>query len=182
MVLIAAAAIHASAAAQDDKDTAEASPQTQNIDEQQRDSRWLWGGGLGFGWSEYEWRLHVSPQAGYRINDYFVLGGGLSYSYYKGRGGFDYRTNLFGVNGTVRFFPVRRIFIFAQPEVFFQWGKAWGYKVSSDPFFCMPMGAGVVFPVGRGGVFVSLSYDVIQNRYSPYGDNINASVGYMFRW
>ena len=146
------------------------------------EGRWMFGGGVGFGIGDDEWNLQISPQVGYRVTNMLVLGGGISYGYFEGRGWYDYSSNILGVNGLLQFYPIRNMSIFAQPEVCYQWGRSDGRTVDIDPVFCLPLGVGFVIPVWNGGITVSFSYDVMQARYSPYGNRIACSVGYMFRW
>lgn len=146
-------------------------------------NRWILGGGLGFSWGTYEWSMLVSPQLGYQVTDRLVLGGGISYSFYKGRGGFNYKANNFAINGFAEFYPVRNFFIFAKPEINYQWWRWAGHEPQNrGPFFCMPVGAGYVVRLGGSvDMVLSLWYDVVQNRYTPYGDKIGYSLGFRFR-
>lgn len=146
------------------------------------EGRWVLGGGIGFSWGDHEWSLQLSPQIGYRVARMLVLGGGISYGYFEGRRWDDYRSNLLGINGLAQLYPVRYIVLFAQPGVYYQWGRSHGHSVDLDPVFCLPLGVGGVIPVWRGGIMISFSYDVVQNHHSPYGDRVNCSVGYLFNW
>lgn len=145
--------------------------------------RWGFGGSLGFSVSSGEWGLHVSPQVTYRLSSVVQLGLGVTYSYYEGRDYGDYELNYFGVGALLRVYPVRNLFVFARPEVHRRWGTVYRYETKSETFACLPLGLGYSVPLGpRSAMNVSFFYDVIQNRYSPYGDRVSYSVGYSFGW
>jgi hypothetical protein len=40
------------------------------------------------------------------------------------------------------------------------------------------IGGGIVIPSGRGSVIMSVSYDVLQDKNSPYGNRAIYNVGY----
>ncbi|MDL2319872.1 hypothetical protein LJC45_01930 [Alistipes sp. OttesenSCG-928-B03] len=157
------------------------SRQAETTTRTQRENRWEVGGSLGVSFADSEWGINVAPQIGYRITDWFTFGGGMRYNYYEGRGRYDYNLSYFGMNLYARAYPIRYIMLFVQPEVFRRWGQTYGYSDRSEVFMAMPVGAGVVIPAGRGGVTISFYYDVLQNRYTPYGNRISMSVGYSFR-
>lgn len=146
------------------------------------ESRWTFGGSFGMSFGNGEWGLQASPQVGYRVSSMVSVGMGMSYSYFEGRDWGDYQLNYFGLNANIRIYPVQRFLIFAQPEVHRRWGREGRQDIRTETFMCLPLGAGVSVPVGmRGEMTVSLYYDVIQNRYTPYGNRISCSVGYNFR-
>lgn len=154
------------------------------------EGRWQFGGGVGFSWGSSEWSIQLSPQIGYRVARMLVLGGGVTYGYfedrvnyyYEGHGWSNYKANMIGVNGLAQFTPSRYVNLFMQPEVTCQWARAYGERVESDPVFSLPVGVGFMLPVWRGGITLSFYYDVVQNRYSPYGNRVQCSVGYLFTW
>lgn len=142
---------------------------------------WEFGGNIGLSFGDYT-SVNISPQVGYRFNRYFGLGGGISYNYYDDKD-YDYSLNYLGFNIYGRIYPVRYLMVFAQPEFHKRWGSVHGVDTKNEYFSCMLLGVGGIIPVGpRSAMTVSAYYDVSQNKYSPYGDNIGYSVGYTFNF
>ncbi len=136
------------------------------------------GGTIGFGLSDTYSMVNISPQVGYRFNQYFSAGGGIGYIYYGYKGGYsDYTYNYLGANLYARVNPIRYIALQVQPELYRVWGK--GLESRVVPTFLV--GAGGTIPIGyNGGVNVMVFYDVVQNDYSPYSIEPFLSVGYVF--
>lgn len=146
-----------------------------------RKGTWEFGGSLGLSFGDYT-NINISPQIGYRFNQYFSLGGGVSYNYYDDKD-YDYSLNYLGFNMYMRIYPVRYFMIFGQPEIHRRWGSIHGEDNKSEVFSCMLVGAGAIIPMGaRSGMTISVHYDVSQNKYSPYGDNIGYSIGYTYNF
>lgn len=162
----------------------EPSTQARTASARERDGqrRWSLGGSLGFTLSDSQWGLQLSPQIGYLVARGLRVGGGFTYSYIGGRHGWDYRQNTLGVNGLVHIYPWRYIVLTVQPEAIYSWGRVGGRSVETDLVPCLPVGAGAVIPVWRGGITFTVYYDVLQDHRSPYGSKLNTSVGYMFYW
>ena len=146
---------------------------------QQNGGRWELGGSFGFGFGDSQTSLNVSPQVGYRLTNYLTVGGGPSYAYYKYKH-LDIKSNYLGLNAFARLHPIQYLQVFVQPEIFRRWGKIGNVKDVEKTFGALLVGGGVLIPVVRGGILVSVYYDVIQNDYSPYKDDLMYSVGYTF--
>ncbi|MDL2323081.1 hypothetical protein LJC52_03745 [Bacteroidales bacterium OttesenSCG-928-A17] len=138
------------------------------------------GGNFGFSFGKSQisgnyTSLNISPQVGYRFHPKFSAGFGPSYIY-RGYSSGDYSENYGGLTFYGRYRPIRQIQILAQPEFYRTWGNNFDSRFVSS----LLLGAGVIVPVGSGGISFSLAYDVLQNDYSPYWEQIVYSVGYVF--
>lgn len=155
--------------------------------------RLFFGGnfGLSFGNSTF---VNVSPIVGYKINDYFSAGGGVNfiYSAFTTRDGYGNKlyTDSYGTAGLgvfARVYPVRFLFAQVRPEMNYVWGKIKYYgsnpSESKYPGKWVPsllVGGGVAMPAGRGAIMLSLQYDVVQDKRSPYGTKPFVSLGFNF--
>jgi hypothetical protein len=148
------------------------------------------GGSLGASFGNYTF-VNVSPQVGYMFNQYITAGAGINYIYnsYKYSNGDRDNYSFAGVNLFSRVFPVRFLFLSAQPEINYSWGKIKYGNYTSEPDYKYPgewvpaflIGAGAVLsPGGKGGIFLSLQYDVVQNGRSPYGTVPYFNIGFGF--
>ena len=146
---------------------------------QTNDGRWVLGGSLGLGISDTQTAVNISPQIGYRVTDYLTVGGGPAYAYYKYKH-IETHSNYLGMNAYARINPIQYLQVFVQPEVFNRWGKTRGIEDDNKVFATLLVGGGVLIPVVRGGIVVSVYYDVIQDDFSPYRDEVMYSVGYAF--
>ncbi|WP_336515889.1 hypothetical protein [Pollutibacter soli] len=157
-------------------------------------SKLFFGGyfGISFGNSTF---VNVSPQVGYRFNNWFAAGAGVNFIYsnflyYDIYGNKDYRYEYgsTGLNIFGRVYPIQFAFLQLQPEINYIWGKekfynpAFEYKL--DPKFrpTLLAGVGAAIPAGRGAILLMLQYDLIQseNPASPYGRNPFFSMGFTF--
>lgn len=143
--------------------------------------RWEFGGSFGFGLGTSQNSISINPQIGYRLTDYFTVGGGINYAYYRYKD-WDITSNYLGLNAYGRFTPIRYMQLFAQPEVYRRWGKTRGISDKESVFATLLLGGGIVIPVVQGGIAVSVFYDVIQDKDSPYRDDLMYSVGYTFHF
>lgn len=159
-------------------------------------SRLVFGGNLGASFGDYTF-VNLSPQVGYMFNRYITAGAGVNYLYqsvkYYDNSGRDFARNNIsyaGLNLFTRISPVRFLFISAQPEMDYSWGKLKYKGAYSDrmaeklggkfvPVFLVGAGA-VLSPTGKGGMFVSVQYDVIQSDRSPYGTKPYLNIGFGF--
>ena len=152
-------------------------------------SRLVYGGqvGFGFGSNDY-WAVYLSPQLGYRLTDRITVGAGISYAYAQENFDFYYeykrKQNQFGLNTYAEFYFLKRFFVSARPEVFYQ-RQTWRYfdehgiqqKVAENNYIpAVVLGIGVHFKP----VILSLSYDIIQDSLTPYGDTVFLSIGFRF--
>lgn len=157
-------------------------------------SRLVFGGVVGATFGDFTF-IQVSPQVGYAFNDYFTAGGGINFIFssekYRNFNGdelYKYEYGYAGLNVFARAFPVRFLMVSAQPEVNYNWGTI-KYNTPNTPdakidagfIPSLLLGAGVVLPTGgRGGLMISLQYDVIQDERSPYGSNAFVNFGFSF--
>lgn len=140
-------------------------------------SRLSVGGSFGLSFGNDYTSLNISPQLGYTVNQYFSWGGGVGYSYYR----WDYQRekisyNYMGFNLFGRVCPISVIALQIQPEIY----RMWGNSIDSRTVPCILAGGGVYIPAGRGAMSAMIYYDLIQDDYSPYRDQIVYSVGYVF--
>lgn len=149
----------------------------------------FFGGNLGLGFGSHQTYINVSPQAGYRFNDYLAAGAGINfiYSSYK----YDWlslRQNLgvAGLNIFGRVYPVQFILVQVQPELNYVWGKekydnGTEFKLDSRFVPSLLVGGGAAIPMGgRGAMIVMLQYDLLQRPLNPYGENAFLTIGYNF--
>ncbi|HVT84397.1 MAG TPA: hypothetical protein VHD35_04300, partial [Chitinophagaceae bacterium] len=149
------------------------------------------GGNFGMTFGDYT-LINVSPQLGYRFNQYLAAGAGINFQYVslKER---DYYTGdpidrisqeVIGMNIFGRVYPFRQLMLQAQPELNYIFGKIKYYnppsKTNLDAAIVpsLLLGGGVVFPAGNGGFIVSIFYDVLQKPNSPYSDKPFFNFGY----
>lgn len=142
-----------------------------------RAGKWILGGSCGVSFGDYT-SIDVSPQIGYRWNEFFSAGGGVSYNYHHSSNRYD--MNYLGVNVFGRVNLVRYIALQIQPELKGSWGKSYEKKIDFRYVPTMLVGGGGVIPTGTGSISMMFYYDVIQDKYSPYGKNWVCSVGYSF--
>jgi hypothetical protein len=157
-------------------------------------SRLVFGGVIGASFGDFTF-VQVSPQVGYAFSQYFTAGGGINFIFssekYRNINGdelYKYEYGYAGLNVFARVFPVRFLMVSAQPEVNYNWGKI-KYNTPNTPdakidgafIPSLLLGAGVVLPTGgRGGMMISIQYDVVQDERSPYGRNAFVNFGFTF--
>ena len=121
--------------------------------------------------------IALGPQLGYVFSDLLLMGVGMKYHHIRiNRTSYNVRSNLLGVNIFCFVYPTNHITIFLQPEVNRIWRvrHAGGDRVSTGgvvPVFLI--GAGVHF--GRF-THITLNYDLVRHRYSPYSDRVFLSI------
>lgn len=141
------------------------------------------GGNFGLQFGSYT-LVNVAPQIGYRFSPYLTAGAGVSYSYYKddyysGSRKYDYSSNYFGMNVFGRFYPIKYLVFSVQPEANRMWRSVDGPGGKTNMTKFVPsvlVGGGVRF----GPITAMIKYDLVQDDYSPYSDNIFYSIGYTF--
>jgi hypothetical protein len=154
--------------------------------------RLFFGGNFGmrFGNSTF---VNLSPQAGYRLTDRFALGGGInciasSLTFRSSGGTRLYResSGFAGLNAFARLYPIQSVFLSAQPEYNYSWGKVKYFNGQPDAKTpgvfvpCFLVGAGTVIPSGRGSLIAMLQYDIAGSARSPYGRSPFVSFGFNF--
>ena len=148
-------------------------------------SKLTFGGGIGLQFGDYT-LVNIAPQVGYNFSKYFNAGLGFSYTYWKN----DYYTgnqklkvssSYLGFNIYGRYYPVENIVLMLQPEMNRVWQTVEDNftrnKTTEEKFVpvCL-IGGGLRL----GPMTAMIQYDVIQDKMSPYGDNLFYSVGYTF--
>lgn len=154
-------------------------------------SKLFYGGNFGMTFGDYT-LINISPQIGYRFNEYLAAGGGVNFQYIslKER---DYGNpvdrksqGVVGLNIFGRVYPFRQFMLQAQPEMNYVFGKIRYYNPPSRTNLdasivpSLLLGGGIVFPAGRGAFIVSVFYDVLQQQNSPYSNKPFFNFGYNF--
>jgi hypothetical protein len=150
------------------------------------------GGNFGLAFGNYTF-INISPQLGYRFTNLFAAGMGINGQYvsFKERyfdTGDPYRKvsqTVIGLNVFGRVYPIRNIMLQAQPEANYIFGKQifYGppkqeYKLDASIVPSLLMGGGLVLPSGRGEMLITVFYDVLQDKASPYGRRPIYNFGY----
>lgn len=184
LVLIAGVGLQQSRAQDNDKDV----PHSSGFDK----SKLFFGGNFGLGFGSRNTYINISPQAGYRFNEYLAAGAGINFNYrgikldYGGGNVEKQRYGYTGVNIFGRVYPIPFVLLQAQPELNYSWGS---YKFANQPTQKYPgvfvpsllLGAGGAIPTGgNGALLLMLQFDVIQDTRSPYGKNVFFTMGYNF--
>lgn len=161
-----------------------------NIKAQQSNSdKLIFGGDIGFGISDNNWNIAISPQVGYKLTKKFHIGAGITYLHEQSRNSiyYDYKENSVGLNLFTHYYPWKKMVFRAKPEIMYTWYKYnWdiqtetGYfteRYSKDKFVpAVIVGGGVHLRP----IMLLLNYELIQDKYSSYSDNIFLSIGFMF--
>ncbi|CAN5725626.1 hypothetical protein BH11BAC4_BH11BAC4_19460 [soil metagenome] len=146
------------------------------------------GGGIQLSFSNYNFGAGASPVIGYSINKWFDIGIGINFTYISQREAYvdaygnEYATGNkihqtdIGPIAFARFYPLKFLFVQAQGEQNFITQKyIYGNSAPSEKarFDATSLLLGAGYCSGRQGVgdlfyYVSLSVDVLKNRYSPY--------------
>jgi hypothetical protein len=155
--------------------------------------RLFFGGNFGMSFGDFTF-INITPQVGYRFNRYLSAGAGLSFigtgftTYYTNGSKYSKDSyNSAGLNIFGRVYPVPFLFLQAQPEYNYTWGKTKFYngqseiKLDGEFVPVLLLGAGAVIPMGRKGSFIAmLQYNVIDNARSVYGNRPFFSFGVNF--
>jgi hypothetical protein len=156
-------------------------------------SRLFIGGNFGLSFGTYT-LVNISPQVGYRFNNYLAAGIGINgqYTRIKDRYAGYTATTSYGVAGMNLFgrvYPIQQFFAQLQPEMNYIWGKYKSgnseYSLNGKILPSLLVGAGGMIPMGRaGGLIIMAQYDLLNKSNSttqpgtPYGKNIFFSVGF----
>jgi long-subunit fatty acid transport protein len=155
-------------------------------------SKLFFGGNFGLSFSTYYSLVNVSPQVGYRFNQYLAAGAGVNFIYssqkyvdFSGRDLYRYNYGVTGLNIFGRVYPIQQVFVQLQPEMNYTWGKVKYYqdntsqKLSPKLVPSLLAGAGGAIPAGGNGYFIiMIQYDLLQQDRSPYGNHAFFSFGY----
>lgn len=137
------------------------------------------GGNFNLQFGDYT-AVGISPQIGYNFSKYFTAGAGLGYTYFREKE-YDYKWSRHYVSFNVfgRIYPVDFLVLSVQPEASRMWETVdYGRDTYKTNKFVpsVLIGGGFRFM----GMIAMIQYDVVQDKYSPYGDNLFYSVGYSF--
>ena len=153
----------------------------------------FFGGNFGLTFGDYT-LINISPQVGYRFSNFFAAGVGLNVQHvsYKYRNIYtndpEYKSSLWitGLNVFGRVYPINNVFIQAQPEANYIFGKERDYnsdlvtKVDAEIIPSLLLGGGASIPSGRGAFIAGVYYDVINHERSPYGERPFVQFGFNF--
>ncbi len=154
------------------------------------------GGNFGAAFGSYT-LINLAPQAGYRFNKTLAAGVGMNLlyigqkQYYRGELDNKTRQGIVGLNLFGRVYPISNFMIQVQPEANYIFGSQTYYATSYNPSQyksnlnseivpSVLAGGGLVMPSDAGEFIISVMYDVLQNRNSPYGTRPVLNVGYNF--
>lgn len=151
------------------------------------------GGNFGLNFSSAYTLINVSPQIGYRFNNYVAAGVGVNFLYTSQRSyysnGDTYSKTNYGVGGINifgRVYPIQQVLLQLQPELNYTWGKQKFYDGVTPPYKysgqlvpSLLAGGGGALPAGGNGAFIIMvQYDLLQNSRGPYGNRPFFSFGY----
>lgn len=148
----------------------------------------FFGGNLSLQLGSYT-LINVSPQAGYHLNKYLDAGLGINLQYISEKSyysnGQDYsKQSLFVYGGNVfaRVFPIKQAFLQVQPEYNFIHSTVKYYNAGNTNYSYNAKAPSLLLGVGANlnGVLISVMYDVIQNKNSPYSNKPFINFGYVF--
>lgn len=143
--------------------------------------------GLGFGSNDY-WGISLSPQVGYRFTPKLTAGVGFSYLYSSEKYssyGYDwkYTSNYLGFNTFGSYYPIEQIILTIKPEILRIWEtqKSDSHdnsaKYSNSKFIpAVVVGGGIRLRP----ITLTINYDLVQDKDSPYGDSAYFSFGFLF--
>lgn len=141
------------------------------------------GGNVALGLGSGNFSAGVGPYIGYSINKYIDAAVGLNYSYLSQR---DYyttqknRQSVIGPSAFVRLYPVKFLFAHAQYEYnFIKYKQIYGngipdnvYKIKAPSFLIGPGFASGRDAYSKSFYYISVLFDVLKNKNSPYTDNL----------
>ena len=142
------------------------------------------GGNFGMTFGSYT-MISVSPQIGYQFTNFVAAGVGLNLQYVQikekytnGELYWKSTQGVAGLNVFGRLYPLRQFMIQVQPEanyifgneIYYDTNPRQEYKLDAQIVPSLLVGGGLVIPSGRGALITSVSYDVLQDERSPYGN------------
>lgn len=148
------------------------------------------GGDITLGFSNVYTALGVSPYVGYSINKYLDVAASFNFNYTSQRDYYVYgdkvRQTIYGPGAFVRVYPFR--FVFAQAQFEHNFVKAKyipannsGYlpvtdRVDANSFLVGAGYAGGRDEYNKSFYYISVSWDLIRDRNSPYVDGLGRAV------
>jgi opacity protein-like surface antigen len=158
------------------------------------ESKWYYGGTVGFNfWSDYFY-LSLNPLVGYQVSPKFSVGGKLMYAYINDQRyePFELTSHNYGAGIFTRFRPIYQIYLhaefdYASYEDYTLYTPIVGEPYTESERNWVPfllLGGGFVQRVGpNAAVYVEVLFDVLQDENSPYEDwdpiiSIGGGVGF----
>ncbi len=152
------------------------------------------GGNFGLSFGDFT-NINISPQLGYRFNQFLAAGMGINMQMISIKERFTngelYRKTsqgVAGLNAFGRVYPIPQAMLQIQPELNYIWGKQKYFATQSTPMQefkidtkIIPsflLGGGAVLPAGRGSFIISVFYDILNKPGSPYGNRPIVNFGY----
>ena len=140
------------------------------------------GGNVALGLGSGNFSVGVGPYVGYSINKYIDAAVGLNYSYLSQRNYYTTQKNrqsVIGPSAFVRLYPVKFLFAHAQYEYnFIKYKQIYGngipdnvYKINVPSFLIGPGFASGRDAYSKSFYYISVLFDVLKNKNSPYTDN-----------
>lgn len=128
--------------------------------------------------------VQLMPIVGYRIMPRWSAGVGINYQYFKdNRYRPAYETHVYGGNIHSRVYIWQNLFAHSEFEVINFDVPAQDLNTFRLVRRSVPawfVGAGYFLPIGqRSGMSITILYDLIQDRYSPYPGNYTMRVGFV---
>jgi hypothetical protein len=154
----------------------------------QKDKLFL-GGNFGLTFGDYTF-INISPQLGYRFTRTLAAGFGVNAQHVRFKDWdngdlYQQKQTIFGLNIFGRIYPIPNLMLQAQPEVNYSYGKILYYGPPKEEYRLdatitpsLLLGGGAVIPSGRGEMIISIFYDVLQDKNSPYGRRPIYNIGY----
>lgn len=153
----------------------------------------VYGGGLSLQFGTVD-LIYLSPNVGYRVNDWFVPTVGFIYQYYSseyyaGAGGLvkgpRYEDHMYGPNVNLSFFPTSKLFLGLQWEMLnrdFQGYTSSGLGEVENLWVNMLfIAGGFSQPTGeKGFVQIGFRYDLVQDYRSPYPSGFSPFINFYF--
>lgn len=139
------------------------------------------GGSLSLGFGSYNFNVGGAPEIGYSLNKWLDAGVLMNLNYNSERAEYfnnntRYRSFNYGAGAFARAFPLPFLFFQVQPE--YNWidfnskyiptGATASYSTNA-PSLLLGVGYGQRV-VGQGSFFISLMFDAMSDRNSPYRD------------
>lgn len=144
------------------------------------------GGDVGLAFGTYTY-IRLAPRLGYLVSDRFTVGAGPSYTYYNdSRYTPAFETSIYGGSVFAQYFVLESIFLHTEfeglnLEVLKPHPLEDRYVTSRTTIPIWFVGGGFSErTAGGSGFFVSVLYDLIQDPYSPYPNNLSIRVGGFF--
>mgnify|MGYP006352549111 FL=1 len=148
------------------------------------------GGDITLGFSNLYTALGASPYFGYSLNKYLDVAASFNFTYTSQRDivfyGDKVRQTQYGPGAFVRVYPLKFLFAQAQFEHNFIKFKYLavqnsGYLSSTDHFDSNSFLVGAGYAGGRSAedksfYYISISWDLIRDKYSPYVDGLGRAV------